>query len=89
MDWNTAICSMLDSFRGIFSLSIKFRSLLDNYKWWLTGVYDPCVANLKCNFLDELRHLQTIVGHHWVLGVTLTLLDSLMNTLVDLVFPLL
>ena len=58
----------MDSFRETFSLSIKFRNLLDNFEWWLTGVYGPCVANLKCNFLDELRHLQTIVDLNWVLG---------------------
>ena len=66
--WNTTIGSMLDDFKGSYSLSIKFRNLLDNYEWWLTRVYGPCVSSLKGHFIDELRHIHSIVGHHWVLG---------------------
>lgn len=27
----------------------------------------PCVSSLKQHFLDELRHIRSIVGLHWVL----------------------
>ena len=53
--WDARLLTYLDIFVGQFSLSLKFRNNLDNFDWWLTGVYGPCSSNLKSVFLDELR----------------------------------
>ena len=62
IDWDDKLVSMVDSQIGTFSLSIKFKNILDNFEWWLTGVYGPCISNLKSTFIDELRQLISLVG---------------------------
>ena len=58
----------MDSQVGSFSLSIKFKNILDSFEWWLTGVYGPCISNLKAVFIYELRHLISLVGGNSMIG---------------------
>ena len=66
--WDDRIVTYVDTQVGLFSLSLKFRNILDNFEWWLTGVYGPCTSNLKSAFLDELRQLISSVGSNWMIG---------------------
>ena len=60
--WDDKLVSFVDPQVSTFSLSIKFKNSLDNFEWWLTGVYGPCISNLKPAFIDELRQLISLVG---------------------------
>ena len=53
--WDDEVVSFMDSQVGTFSLSVKFKNTLDNFEWWLTGVYGPYISNLKPAFMDELK----------------------------------
>ena len=66
--WNERLFAYLDTYRCQFSLSLKFKSLSNNFGWWLTRVYGPCSANLKSLFLDELHQLFGPLGNNWVIG---------------------
>ena len=66
--WDDKLVSFVDSQVGTFSLSIKFKNILDNFEWWLAGVYGPCISNLKSAFIDELRQLISLVGGNWMIG---------------------
>ena len=66
--WDDQLFAYFDTYMGQFSLSLKFRSLLDNFDWWLTREYGPCSANLKPLFLDELHQLFGSLGNNWVIG---------------------
>ena len=58
----------MDSQVGSFSLSIKFKNILNSFEWWLTGVSGPCIPNLKSVFINELRHLISLTGGNWMIG---------------------
>ena len=64
MDWDESLASQLDIYQGSFSISVKFRNKNDSFDWWLTGVYGPCSASAKVQFLNELRHIQSFVGEN-------------------------
>ena len=64
--WDDKTVSLLASHVGSFSLSIKLKNTLNNFEWWLTGVYGPCTSNLKSAFIDELRQLINLMGSNWV-----------------------
>ena len=53
--WDDRLLNHVDTYKGQFSLSFKFRSDVDNFDWWLSGVYGPCPSSLKAIVLDELR----------------------------------
>ena len=67
-EWYNRIVTIVDSQVGFFFLSIKFKNILDNFEWWLSGVYGPCTSNLKSAFIDELRQLISLVGGNWMIG---------------------
>ena len=66
--WDNNLCSKLDTHLEKNSLSLKFTNHSDSFEWWLSGVYGPYSPTLKANFLDELCHLQLVMGRNWVIG---------------------
>ena len=66
--WDDKTVSILASHVGSFSLSVKFKNSLNNFEWWLTGVFGPCTSNLKAAFIEELRQLIHLMGGNWVIG---------------------
>ena len=60
--WDDKLVSFVDSQVGTFSLSIKFKNILDNFEWWFMGVYGSCISNLRSAFIDELRQLISLRG---------------------------
>ena len=66
--WDATLSSKLDDYKGNFSLSLKFKLHVDCFEQWFTRVYEPCSSTLNVSFIDELCHLQSIMGSKWVIG---------------------
>ena len=41
MMWDKRVIEKLDEATGYYSLSCKFRNVLDQFEWSFTGVYGP------------------------------------------------
>ena len=60
--WNDRHFTYLDTYVEQFSLSLKFRSNLDSFDWWLTGVYGPIPQILSlCSLMSSISF-----SAHWV-----------------------
>ncbi|XP_026447186.1 uncharacterized protein LOC113347733 isoform X1 [Papaver somniferum] len=55
--WNSDMIEVDDFLEGIFFISISYRSIENNFRWDLIGVYGPCNVNEKKRFRMELATL--------------------------------
>ena len=62
LGWDDSLSDKIGIYHGTFSLSIQFKSHLDGFEWWLSGIYGPCSSSLRGDFFSELSHLQSVMG---------------------------
>lgn len=65
--WNGAILAGKVERVGIFSITVGFQDLRNNFVWRYTTVYEPNARALKSSFWDELRGCGDEQHTSWVI----------------------
>uniref|UniRef100_A0A2N9HVH9 Elongation factor P C-terminal domain-containing protein n=1 Tax=Fagus sylvatica TaxID=28930 RepID=A0A2N9HVH9_FAGSY len=66
--WDRRVVAMTDSAVGHFSISCKFRNVLDQKEWAFSGVYGPNINRERNTMWEELAGVVTWWGVPWVVG---------------------
>ena len=59
--WDKRVVDQVDSKVGMYSMSCRWKSLGDGFKWVGTGVYGPNKGDSRSEFWAELSE----VRHQW------------------------
>lgn len=59
--WDIAKIEVLQLWCNEFSISVKGHVKGLEVEWLVTGVYDPCLAELKSIFFEELAQIRKIL----------------------------
>jgi hypothetical protein len=68
MMWDRRVVAMIDSAVGHFSISCKFRNVLDQKDWAFSGVYGPNINRERITMWEELAGVASWWGVPWVVG---------------------
>jgi hypothetical protein len=68
MMWDKRVIEKLDEATGYYSLSCKFRNVLDQFEWSFIGVYGPNLDSERCFLWEELAGLQSWWEVPWCIG---------------------
>ena len=66
--WDRRVVAMTDSAVGHFSISCKFRNVVDQKEWAFSGVYGPNINRERNTMWEELAGVVTWWGVPWVVG---------------------
>ena len=66
--WDKRAVEKLDEAICYFSVSCKFRNVVDHYEWAFFGVYEPHVDNERMLMWDELSGVQHWWDVPWCVG---------------------
>lgn len=63
--WDSSKLEILHSWASTFSISVRGRVRGLEVEWLVTGVYGPCVSDLKQPFFDELLEIRAQWSDSW------------------------
>ena len=55
--WDRRMVERVDEAVGYYSLSCKFRNVIDQFEWIFIGVYGPNLDSERCNLWEEMAGL--------------------------------
>uniref|UniRef100_A0A2N9GVH0 Uncharacterized protein n=1 Tax=Fagus sylvatica TaxID=28930 RepID=A0A2N9GVH0_FAGSY len=56
--WDRRVVERVDEAVGYYSLSCKFRNVIDQFEWIFTGVYGPNLDSERCNLWEDMENTQ-------------------------------
>ena len=65
MFWDKRVLEVIETMRGVSSVSCLFRNVEDGFQWIFTGVYGLVLANLKENLWEELVSVKGLWSRPW------------------------
>jgi hypothetical protein len=68
MMWDRRVVEKMDSAVGQYSISCKFRNVLDQTDWAFSGVYGPNINSERDIMWEELAGVASWWGVPWVIG---------------------
>ena len=84
--WDTRVVEKIEEAVGSFSVSCKFRSVINHQKWAFFGVYGPQTDSERLIILDELAGIISWCDGPWCIGGDLNVVDFLQKNLEVLIF---
>ena len=66
--WDKRNLEVIETVRGVFSVSCSFRNVEDGFQWIFTGVYGLVLANLKEDLWEELGLVRGLWLGPWCIG---------------------
>jgi hypothetical protein len=84
--WDTRVVEKIEEAVGSFSVSCKFRSVINHQEWAFSGVYGPQTDSERLIILDELAGISSWCDVPWCIGGDLNVVDFLQKNLEVLIF---
>jgi hypothetical protein len=84
--WDTRVVEKIEEAVGSFSVSCKFRSVINHQEWAFSGVYGPQTDSERLIILDELAGISSWCDVPWCNGGDLNVVDFLQKNLEVLIF---
>jgi hypothetical protein len=66
--WDRRVVEKIDEAVGDFSVSCRFRGVIDQFEWAFSGVYGPQTDRERSLMWDELAGLASWWGIPWCVG---------------------
>ena len=66
--WDKRLVEKVEDAVGLYSVSCKFKNIVDHKVWMFTGVYGPNVDRERSNMWEELAGVRSWWGVPWCVG---------------------